>query len=69
MTDEQFDAAHRAFRRRRPFVKFSIELSSGARIAVSHPEAVENVGDLYVIRQPDRSASVFAAESVTRLHD
>jgi len=32
MTDEQFDAAHRAFRRRQPFSAFLIEFTSDSAV-------------------------------------
>ena len=42
MTTEQFDAAYRAFCRRRSFRPFLIEFTSGYQVQVAHPEAVRN---------------------------
>jgi hypothetical protein len=39
MTKDQFDAAYRAFCRRRPFRAFLIEFTSGAQLLISHPES------------------------------
>jgi hypothetical protein len=69
MTQEQFDAAYRAFRRRRPFRAFWIEFNSGHQIVNGHPEAARGEGDLYAMRCPDGRHVVFPAESVTRLLD
>ena len=69
MTQEQFDAAYRAFCRRRPFRPFSIEFASGHQLQISHPEAVRNEADLYAMRCPDGGHVVLAAESVSRLLD
>jgi hypothetical protein len=68
MTEEQFDTAHRSFRRRRPFVKFEIEFASGTLLAISHPESLEKSGAMYVLRSPDGTYSVFPAEIAIRLH-
>jgi hypothetical protein len=69
MSKEQFDAAYRAFWRRRPFRAFLIEFTSGKQLLVGHPEAVRREADLYVMRCPDGGYVVFAAESVARLLD
>jgi hypothetical protein len=69
MTKDQFDAAYRAFCRRRPPGSFLIEFTSGAQLLIGHPEAVRNEADLYAMRCPDGGNVVFAAESVTRLLD
>jgi hypothetical protein len=68
MTSNEFDVAVGAFRRRQPFVAFSIEFASGTRIAIVHPEAVDKVANMCIIRFPDGTRSLFAADSVTRLH-
>ena len=69
MTEDQFDAAHRGFCRRRPFRAFLIEFTSGAQLLIGHPEAVRNEAGLYMMRCPDGGYVVFAAESVCRLLD
>ncbi len=69
MTKDQFDAAYRAFYRRRPFRAFFLEFTSGSQLLISHPETVREDFPFYVIRVPDGGYVVFAAESVTRLLD
>jgi hypothetical protein len=69
MTTEQFDAAYRAFSRRRSFRTFLIEFTSGNQLPIGHPEAVRNEGNYYVMRYPDGGYVLFTAESVCRLLD
>jgi hypothetical protein len=69
MSEDQFDAAYRAFWRRRPFRAFWIEFLSGEQLLVGHPEAVRKEADLYLMRGPDGGYVIFAAESVCRLLD
>ncbi len=69
MTKDQFDAAYRAFCRRRPFRAFLIEFTSGNQLLIGHPEAVRNETHFYVMRCPDSGYVLFAAESVSRLLD
>ena len=69
MTTAQFDAALRAFCRRRPFSKFVVEFTSGNHVWARHPEAIRSRGDLYTMRAPDGGSMVFVAESVSRLLD
>jgi hypothetical protein len=40
MTADNFDRSLRAFQRRRPFRSFTVELVSGDRFHVDHPEAL-----------------------------
>jgi hypothetical protein len=40
MTSEHFDRTLRAFQRRTPFRPFTVELVSGTRFQVDHPEAL-----------------------------
>jgi hypothetical protein len=61
MSKEQFDAAYRAFWRRRPFRGFFIEFTSGQQLLVGHPEAVRKEADLY-------GASATTRKSPTRKH-
>jgi hypothetical protein len=69
MTNQQFDAAYRAFSRRRPFRSFRIELVSGSEIAVGHPEAIRSDGLFYVARSSNGDYALFAADAVCRLLD
>jgi hypothetical protein len=69
MTSEQFDAAYRGFRRRRPFRPFWIEFTSGTQLLIGHPEAVRAEHAVYLTRCPDGSYVVFAADGVARSLD
>jgi hypothetical protein len=62
MTAEQFDAACRAFTRRRPFRPFLIEYTSGAQVVVNHPEAVRAEARFHVARSPDGNYVLLAPE-------
>jgi hypothetical protein len=67
MTAGDLERALRALTRRRPFRAFLIELNSGDRIRVAHPEAVDRYGELFLYRSPDRSHRIFAGSSVCQL--
>jgi hypothetical protein len=69
MTNEQFDAAYRAFCRRRPFRAFLIEFTSGTQLLIGHPEAVRNEAQLYMTRCPDGAYVLFAPDNVARFLD
>jgi hypothetical protein len=69
MTSDQFDAACKAFCRRRPFRPFLIEFTSGAQMPVGHPESVRNEGHFYVARRADGGFVLLVADSVSRLLD
>jgi hypothetical protein len=44
MKDETFERSLRAFTQRRPFKPFLVELASGSRFTVDHPEAIAQRG-------------------------
>jgi len=69
MTTEMLRIALRGFVRRRPFLPFLIELVSGDRFLVTHPEAVDQVREFFVYRGPDRRQRVFGAAGVAQLLD
>lgn len=69
MTREQFQLALRAFYKRRPFLPFVLELASGSRVMVSHPESLLRQGELLLHRGLDGVHSVFSYESITRFVD
>jgi hypothetical protein len=69
VTQDQFDAAYRAYCKRRPFRPFFIEFVSGNQLKVTHPEAVFDAEVYYVDRRADSGYEIFAAESVSRLLD
>jgi hypothetical protein len=69
MSGTDLDRVLRAFAKRHPFRSFLIEFQSGDRILVSHPEAIEGFGELFLYRSPDRSQRIFAAAGVCQLID
>jgi hypothetical protein len=69
MTGDELERGLRAFTRRRPFRTFLLEFVSGDRIQISHPEAIDRFGELFLYRAPDRSQRIFAASGVCQLID
>ena len=69
MTADDLQRMFRALAKRRPFRPFLIELKSGDRILVSHPEAVNRYGELFIHRAPDHTQRVFTGSSVCQLVD
>jgi hypothetical protein len=70
MKPEQFEKALRGFLRRRPFRPFLIELVSGDKLRVTHPEAIELRGELWVlVAGPGQRYRVFTAAVVCQLLD
>ena len=67
MTPEMLERALRAFAHRRPFRPFWMEFFSGDRVLVSHPEATERFGGLFLYRGADRVHRLFAAQAVCQL--
>ena len=61
MSGEELQNGIRAFFRRRPFRPFLIELSSGDRLLISHPETIQRYGELFHFEAPDRRHRIFAA--------
>lgn len=57
----------RAFARRMPFQPFIVELKSGSRFAVSHPEAVAFDGGLGVYVSPKGEPTLFDHDSVSQV--
>jgi hypothetical protein len=62
-----FEQSMRAFTRRTPFEPFVVELMSGSRMQVNHPEAVAFNRGVAVYIAPDGTPSLFDHDSVTRL--
>ena len=65
MESESFDRSLRAFSRRTPFQSFTVELSSGERITVDHPEALVYRGGLAVYVALDGTPTLFDHAQVT----
>lgn len=64
MTDDQLDSVLRYLTRRQPFRSFEIELESGDRLLVSHPESVVRQGDFIVYRGTDSGHHIFTGDGV-----
>jgi hypothetical protein len=67
MHTDAFERSLRAFVRRVPFQPFTVELTSGSRFQVLHPEALAFNGGLAVYISPDGAPSLFDHESVSQL--
>ena len=67
MTGESFEKSLRALVRRRPFQPFTVELVSGDRFEVDHPEALVYRGGLAVYVTPEGVPTLFDYEGVSQL--
>ena len=67
MEAEAFDRSLRAFVRRVPFQPFLLELVSGARLQVDHPEALVFRNGVAVHFAPDGTPTLFDNLSVSQL--
>ncbi len=67
MQTDAFERSLRACVRRAPFQPFTVELTSGARFQVLHPEAPAFNGGLAVYIGTDGTPSLFDHESVRQL--
>jgi hypothetical protein len=69
MTDANFERSLQAFVRRRPFTPFTVELASGDRFTVDHPEALARRGAVAVYIDRDGNYTFFDGTTVTQLTD
>ena len=69
MTGSHFKQSLRAFVSRRPFKPFEVELDSGARFLVEHPEALAYGGTVAVYISPDGAVKLFDSDGVSQLMD
>jgi hypothetical protein len=67
MVSETFEQSLRGFCERAPFQPFTVELASGARVTVDHPEALVFRAGLAVFISPQGKPTLFDHESVSRL--
>jgi hypothetical protein len=67
MTPEHLQTTIRAFQRRAPFRPYVVELVSGDRIAVDHPEALVLRGGVGVFVNAQGAPSIFDHESVSQV--
>jgi len=69
MKEETFERSLRVFSQRRPFKPFLVELASGARFTVDHPEALAQRGPAAVYINPDGEYTFFDNTMVTQMAD
>jgi len=69
MTRENCERALRSFCRRRPFLPFLVELLSGDRLPISHPEAISWRGELLYYVGPQDRHRLFDSDSVCQMLD
>jgi hypothetical protein len=69
MTTENFERTLRAFQRRAPFRTFTVEMVSGHRFQVDHPEALVLRDGVAVYIAPGGFPTLFDHESVSQLFD
>jgi len=67
MDSTAFERTLRAFARRVPFRSFVVELVSGTRIEVDHPEALVFRGGVAVYIDPTGNPTLFDHEGVSQL--
>jgi hypothetical protein len=67
MTDSNFQQSLQAFVRRRPFKPFTVELVSGDRFVVDHPEALALRGAVAVYINTDGKYTLFDSTGVSQL--
>ena len=69
MKEESFERSLRAFSQRRPFEPFLVELASGSRFTVDHPEALAQRGPAAVYINSGGEYTLFDSTMVTRVAD
>ncbi len=69
MTSENFARAWKGFSERQPFRPFTLELASGSRIEINHPEAVTFDEELIICKATRGIRSVIECASVVRFID
>jgi hypothetical protein len=69
MTAANFQRALRGFSQRAPFRPYLVELVSGDRFRVTHPEALSLRGSTALYLGPNRAYRVFDSEGVCQLFD
>lgn len=69
MTEANFRKSLQAFIRRKPFRPFEVELVSGDRFTVEHPEALAHSGSVAVYLNPHGDIKLFDSDSVSQVAD
>ena len=67
MEKANFERSLQAFVQRSPFKPFHVELASGARFTVDHPEALAHRGAVAVYIDSEGNYTLFDSTSVTQL--
>jgi hypothetical protein len=67
MTTEHFQTAIRGFQRRMPFKPYIVELVSGDRVNVDHPEALVIRGGVGVFVSATGAPTIFDHEGVSQI--
>jgi hypothetical protein len=67
MTADHFQTRVRAFQKRVPFVPYYIELVSGDRVRIDHPEALVVRGGVAVFVSHDGAPTIFDHEGVSQV--
>lgn len=67
MTIDLFEQFLKYFNSRSPFRSYLIELVSGDRLEVRHPEAIARRGDFCYLRSPTREQRIFEADAVVQI--
>ncbi|HEV3024863.1 MAG TPA: hypothetical protein VGX76_20445 [Pirellulales bacterium] len=67
MIERNFQKSLQAFARRKPFKPFAVELTSGGRIVVDHPEALAQRGAVAVFIDRKGRYSLFDGSTVSQL--
>ena len=67
MTAEDFQTTIRAFQRRAPFRPYIVELVSGDRVRVDHPEALVIRGGVGVFVAASGAPTIFDHEGVSQI--
>ena len=69
MVADTFARTIRAFAKREPFRPFVVELVSGARVTVGHPEALVFGNKTAVYLDPEGDITIFDHQGVARFTD
>lgn len=67
MTAEHFQTTIRAFQKRSPVQVYLVELVSGDRVRVDHPEALVLRGGVAVFVSADGAPTIFGHEGVSQV--
>jgi hypothetical protein len=67
MTSAEFETALRGCNRRKPFRTYLVELVSGDRRVISHPECLARFGTLFLYRGPESRQRIFTAGAVCQI--